>query len=164
MSVEGSFQTHLLTALDWCLSIISRWEKNFFVATTCLQSSSKKKILRVLMITLVAYYEKSKPLILLLCTWKLLLYVLDYFWTNFSSLKHATFSNSKFKEGLCWWLEWVYFWFFPLQSWKHGEDQSSCPYTFRRPCIDDRKLKFSATVWFRILWNLAKFQLIQTNI
>ena len=36
MSVEGSFQTHLLTALDWCLSIISRWEKNFFVATTCL--------------------------------------------------------------------------------------------------------------------------------
>ena len=53
MSVEGSFQTHLLTALDWCLSIISRWEKNFFVATTCLLSSSKKKILRVLMITLV---------------------------------------------------------------------------------------------------------------
>ena len=21
----------------------------------------------------------------------------------------------------------------PLQSWKHGEDQSSCPHTFRRP-------------------------------
>ena len=21
----------------------------------------------------------------------------------------------------------------PLKSWKHGEDQSSCPYTFRRP-------------------------------
>ena len=23
----------------------------------------------------------------------------------------------------------------PLQSWKHGEDQSSCPHTFRRPCM-----------------------------
>ena len=43
MSVEGSFQTHLLTALDWCLSIISRWEKNFFVASTCLLSCSKTK-------------------------------------------------------------------------------------------------------------------------
>ena len=28
----------------------------------------------------------------------------------------------------------------------------------------DRKLKLSATVWFRILWNFSKFQLILTNI
>ena len=28
----------------------------------------------------------------------------------------------------------------------------------------DRKLKFSTSVWFRISWNLAKFQLIWTNI
>ena len=42
----------------------------------------------------------------------------------------------------CWWLVWVYFWIFPLQSWKHGEDQSSCPYTFRRPCTYIHTYKF----------------------
>ena len=47
---------------------------------------------------------------------------------------------------------------------KHGTGYTS--YFFRNKTFfvcQDRKLKFSATVWFRISWNLAKFQLIQTT-
>ena len=69
-----------------------------------------------------------------------------FFFTDFSSLKqkldtssylalcfyiHAVVCNSKLNKITVLMGKIL---IFPLLSWKLGEDQSSCPHTFRRPC------------------------------